>query len=70
MKNKELNIKKANRFKKFFRKQYISTMTSSQFKIPPDSKTKAEIDWIAISVIFDSTLDKFFGGGDWRGNND
>jgi hypothetical protein len=70
MKNKKLDIKKAECFKRLFRKQYISTMTSSQFKIPPDSRAKTEIDWIAISVIFDSTLDKFFGRKDWRGNND
>ena len=43
-------------FKQKFRKNFMKTLTSSQYKIPPDSKEMALLKWIEVSTIFDSTL--------------
>lgn len=54
------------RFKTKLRKNFVSTITDTRFKIPADTKIEALIKWLEISIIFDSTIDDILKTRDWR----
>ena len=56
MRKMEKNL--AEKFKNKFRKNFISTLTSKKYKIPADTELEANIKWIEVSIIFDSTLEQ------------
>lgn len=59
--NKKIDLEKELfKFKQKLRKEYIDTLTSSQYKYPPDSKELATVRWITVSVVFDCVVDKMF----------
>ena len=66
---KNISIDELMKFKIQFRKNFISTMTDTRFKIPADTKNKALIKWVEIGVIFDATIDDILKTRDWRDEN-
>lgn len=66
IKNQKHTICLLIKFKIKLRKNFISTMTNTRFKIPADTKSAAEIKWLELSVIFDSTIDDILKTTDWR----
>jgi hypothetical protein len=54
-----MTLEELERFKKKFHVNFIKTLTSSQFKYPPDTKSEAMIKWITTSTIFDSTVEEY-----------
>ena len=51
-------MKDIEKFKEKLRKNFTSTITSPQFKIPPATKTAAMLEWMVISIVFDSTVEE------------
>ena len=66
---KNISIDELMKFKIQFRKNFISTMTDTRFKIPADTKNEAWIKWGEIGVIFDATIDDILKTRDWRDEN-
>jgi len=56
MKTEEQTQKELEIFKNKFRKNFIRTLTSKEYKIPADTKWEAELKWLEIGIIFDSTV--------------
>lgn len=52
-----MTLEELERFKTKFHKNFIKTLTSPKFKYPPDSKEAAMLQWLVVSVIFDSTVE-------------
>lgn len=66
---KNISIDELMKFKIQFRKNFISIMTDTRFKIPADTKNEALIKWVEIGVIFDATIDDILKTRDWRDEN-
>jgi hypothetical protein len=47
-----------NKFINKFHKKFIATLTSTQYKIPADSKQEATLKWIEVSIILNNTLEE------------
>lgn len=49
-----MKIKDLEQLKSKLRKEYISLLTSKQYKIPADTKQEAELKWLEFSIVFDN----------------
>ena len=56
MKIEQTTLNELKIFKNKFRKNFIRTLTSKEYKIPADTKWEAELKWLEIGIIFDSTV--------------